>query len=340
MSFRALWLNTNRIFKRTATTRKRSARFKNLPASFRACGKVFLFISLLLLLSACTGVRPIVKIGLIAPFEGLYRQSGYAALEAMRQAIAECTPPGMDVLPLALDDGGDPVQAQRAAQKLLVDPTVRAIVGPLLLESVPAVSTIITPTIGVPWYIPSIVAPEGGFAPPTTNEWLQAQVDFVANDAAAERVLLLGLPSEWQIAADGGVPTLRIDELESARAALSPGDALLWLGRPDVGARWYTSLQESAPEISFWLADQAGAEIFAAHSGDHIKVRSLLWTDSEYNQWSQSDITAIEPTDFDPSDAVRYQSYRATCTALHALTQGQSSLGGAWQLQSSSLEQP
>jgi branched-chain amino acid transport system substrate-binding protein len=285
-------------------------------------------------------MRPIVKIGLIAPFEGLYRQSGYAALEAMRQAIQECTPPGMDVLPLALDDGGDPAQALRAAQKLLVDPTVRAIVGPLLLESVPAVSTVITPATGVAWYIPALVEPEGGFAAPATPEWLQAQVDFVANDAAAERVLLLGLPSEWQIAADGDVPTLRIDKLESARANIVPGDALLWLGRPDVGARWYSSLQENASEFTFWLADQAGREIFAAHSGDHMRARWLLWTDSKYNQWSQSDASAIEPTDFEPLDAVRYQSYRATCTALSAFSQEQSGADMAWQLHSISVEHP
>ena len=39
----------------------------------------------LILATGCTPVRPVVKIGLIAPFEGLYRDSGYGALAAMRQ---------------------------------------------------------------------------------------------------------------------------------------------------------------------------------------------------------------------------------------------------------------
>src|SRR5688500_13064399 len=113
MSLLAHWLNTNRICRSTAINN---------------WGAFFLNLLAFLLVTGCTSIRPIIKIGLIAPFEGLYRQSGYTALDAMRQAMAECTPPGMDVLPLALDDSGDPARAQRAAQKLLIDPSVGAIV--------------------------------------------------------------------------------------------------------------------------------------------------------------------------------------------------------------------
>jgi branched-chain amino acid transport system substrate-binding protein len=280
-------------------------------------------------------VRPIVKIGLIAPFEGLYRESGYVALEGMRQAIVECAPPGMDVLPLALDDGGDPTQAQRAAQKLLVDPTVASVVGPLLLESVPAVANIITPATGIPWFAPPLLGHDGKFGAGGKNEWLQAQIELVANDSKADRVLLLGLPEEWQLPIESSVPTLRIGELESALAAVEPGDAILWLGRPDVGARWLGAIREVVPEISFWLANQAGLPIFAAHRDDRAEALWLLWTDLQYNQWSQSDVAAIQP-----NDAVRYQSYRATCAALDTLSGKQSSATSAWGLQSKPVEQP
>src|SRR3954452_7384256 len=144
MSLPAPWLNNSRICKVTVISHNLTCFTldpKNLPGSVGASGKVVLAALVLLILCGCTSIRPIVKIGLIAPFEGLYRQSGYDALEAMRQAMADCTPAGVDVLPLALDDSGDPAQAQRAAQKMLVDPAVRAVVGPLLLNDVPAVST-------------------------------------------------------------------------------------------------------------------------------------------------------------------------------------------------------
>lgn len=286
-------------------------------------------------------MRPIVKIGLIAPFEGLYRESGYAALEAMRQALADCTPAGIDVLPVALDDSGDPAKAQRAAQKLLADPSVRAIVGPLLLESVPAVATVITPTAAIPWYIPPLVNPEGGFGDPANAGWLTAQVEYVAANAPADHVLLLGLPREWQLEVHTSVSTTRVDNPDTALAILQETGtedvALLWLGKPDTGARWLSKLQDFAPQVDFWLADQAGIAIFAAHAASHSpnweRSRWLIWTDVEYNQWSQPDGPAIQP-----SNATRYLTYRATCAALQSLGDTSSSALGEWELQSRPIE--
>ena len=283
--------------------------------------------SLFLFLTGCTSVRPIVKIGLIAPFEGLYRASGYAALEGMRQAVTECTPPGMDVLPLALDDSGDPDQARRAARKLLVDPTVRAVIGPLLLDAVPAVSSVIahatTGTNSVAWYIPSLgVATENN-----TENSLGAQIDYVAAATSATRVFLLGLPTTWQIPITTTVPTQHIDELDRALASVTDDstdhDAMLWLGRPDVGASWYVALRQANPDIEFWLADQAGIDIFAAQvaaqTDDLGAAHWLVWANSDYNQRLQSDDAAIQPT-----EATREVTYQATCAALQALGTSQS----------------
>ena len=38
-------------------------------------------------LAGCTNVRPTIKIGVLAPFEGLHRRTGYAALDAVRAAM-------------------------------------------------------------------------------------------------------------------------------------------------------------------------------------------------------------------------------------------------------------
>jgi branched-chain amino acid transport system substrate-binding protein len=298
-------------------------------------------------------VRPIVKIGLIAPFEGLYRESGYAALEAMRQAIQECTPPGIDVLPLALDDSGNPAQAQRAAQKLLVDPSVRAVVGPLLLESIPAVAaaishTAISHTVAIPWIVPPLATPEGGFDAPASTVWLEAQTNFVATHTSAKRVLLLGLPTElhegWQEEFNAAVPALPVDDVKSVLATLREDDALLWLGPPDEGARWLATLQETHPTVNFWLAVQAGVDIFAAHyhanpevnreahpaadNADRAPLHWLHWTNSDYNHPSQSDEPAT-----DSNHALRELTYRATCAALATLSEGSHTSTAHWQLQ-------
>ena len=95
----------------------------------------------------------VVKIGLIAPFEGLYRRTGYAALAEMRKVLAAHVPASTAyrILPVALDDGGDPEQARRAAQKLLVDPEVQVIVGPLFPHTIAAVREVMQQQTKVRW---------------------------------------------------------------------------------------------------------------------------------------------------------------------------------------------
>jgi hypothetical protein len=316
----------------------------------------------LFLTTGCTDVHPVVKIGLIAPFEGIYRESGYAALAAMRQALDECAPPGMALLPLALDDGGDPMQAQRAAQKLLVDPAVHAIIGPLLLDSVPALAK----TIGEPktetvpageealkegerikptWLIPLLVLPThptGGFAHHSSSAPLQAQVDFIATTTPATRILLVGLSSEspWEVSAATVTgqsttrPVIRIDDPDAALAAVESRDALLWLGRPDAGARWLSALRAKQPDVDFWLMDQAGIDVFTAHAENLHATHLLVWSDIKYNAWSQSAIQATEENDF-----MHYRVYRATCATLDKLGADVAAQSSAWELQERLLEQ-
>lgn len=132
------------------------------------------------MLAACTPVRPVVKVGLIAPFEGLYRRTGYAALDAVRTAIADCSPPGVDVLPLALDDSGQPEGAAHAAAKMRADPAVVAVVGPLSADNVAAAAPQLS-EYGARWVVPFAVDPAGGFADPTqVRIWFAPLLEAVA----------------------------------------------------------------------------------------------------------------------------------------------------------------
>ncbi len=88
------------------------------------------------LLSGCAALgstRPVVKIGLVAPFEGLHRHLGYDVLYAVKLAVRERNAAGgvsgYMVELVALDDGNDPAQARLQARKMIVDPDVRGVIG-------------------------------------------------------------------------------------------------------------------------------------------------------------------------------------------------------------------
>ena len=284
-----------------------------------------MLLLILPVVAGCASVRPVVKIGLIAPFEGLYRDSGYAALAGLRRALADCAPPGpgVDVLPLALDDSGDPALARRAAQKLLADPAVVAVIGPLPLASVEPVGDVLA-TADLPWIVPGLVDPTGGFADPSSSAWAMTMAEAViaAGNTQSARVLLTGLPP--QLAVDlppmaAQTPVLRVGA-EALTAALLPGDAVLWLAAPDAGAAWHTA----HPDVPIWLGAPYGGHIWAQQTAQTPTARWLIWTDREYNAWSQ------QPSA--PADPSAYLTYRAACVVLAQMDPPAPTLGGPWQL--------
>ena len=89
------------------------------------------------ILTACAAnpisTAPVVKIGLVAPFEGRQRDVGYDVIYAARLAVREWNqtagPRDYRVELVALDDGGDPVRSPQAARTLIVDEGVLGVVG-------------------------------------------------------------------------------------------------------------------------------------------------------------------------------------------------------------------
>jgi len=92
--------------------------------------------------AGCASVDPVVKIGLVAPFEGRHRAVGYDALYSARLAVREINQAGgiggYRVALVALDDRGDEVFARTAAASLALDPGVVAVVGHYLPETTSA----------------------------------------------------------------------------------------------------------------------------------------------------------------------------------------------------------
>ena len=91
-------------------------------------------------LTACSvfrgGVLPVVKVGLIAPFEGPQRAAAYEALYAVKLALKEYNATNRDTGPLAelvaLNDSLLPTNTarQQALQQMVIDPAVLGIIGP------------------------------------------------------------------------------------------------------------------------------------------------------------------------------------------------------------------
>ena len=84
--------------------------------------------------SGCIQTTPdVVKIGLVAPFEGRYREIGYDVIPAARLAVrewADQNPEAHLVFEIvAYDDGGNPQSAVEQAQRLVMDPQVAIVLG-------------------------------------------------------------------------------------------------------------------------------------------------------------------------------------------------------------------
>ncbi|GIV67229.1 ABC transporter substrate-binding protein [Caldilinea sp.] len=276
---------------------------------------ILLLFAIAILSAACRDVRPVVKIGLIAPFEGLYRRTGYEALTAMRQAIAETPSREMAVVPLALDDSATPERARRAAQKLLVDPQVRSIVGPLAPALTAAVADVLSDA-GVPWFVPYAVEPEGGFASALHSiAWaddLLAAVGAAVRRQGAASLALAGDPSGWPAwdeargSAIAGLPTRF---LHDDVASLRPDEAIFWLGAADEAAAFLNATPSAGAGAPFWLGPVGGDPVLTERLETDRKLYWLTWSNSHYTDRVMGR---------DPMAPAALLTYEATRAALDA----------------------
>ena len=99
-----------------------------------------------LLLTSCASVDPVVKIGLVGPFEGADRAIGYDVIYSARLAVREINAAGgidgYRVSLVALDDSGDVALAKETAVSLTLDPSVIAVVGHWVPNTTDAVQPI------------------------------------------------------------------------------------------------------------------------------------------------------------------------------------------------------
>jgi len=275
--------------------------------------------------TACTPVQPVYKIGLLGSFEGLYRRNGYEALHAMRLALGEAAAQESEhpiaVIPLAMDSGRNGEEARRVVQKLLLDPALKAIIGPYDPVLIEAIRPLIEAQ-HVPWFLPFAIDPAAGMekASPST-QWAEAMIRAVARVALEQgqrRLVLTGNSAGWPKATvltkiDTTMPVVVLNSLDATEDAssLTADDALLWLGDVASGAAYLEELRLFYPDMPFWLGPWGGDPVFVERTTSQHAVYWISWLDERYDAWQQIAISQ----GISPSSAT-YLTYRATEAAL------------------------
>ena len=145
-------------------------------------------------LAACSlpgSAAPVVKIGVIAPFEGAGRPLGYAALPAVKAAVAAANSGAAlgpyRVAVVAFNDSLDAPTAAEQARALALDPAVLAVVGPFSQETVASAAPILA-SAGLANLPVAAAAGSGGDSAPqvaAARAATQAALDALAADIRA-----------------------------------------------------------------------------------------------------------------------------------------------------------
>ena len=132
---------------------------------------------------------PVVKIGVIAPFEGAGRPLGYAVLPAIKAAVAEANASGelgrYQVAVVAFNDDLHGPTAAAQAQALALDPEVLGVVGPWSAETAAAAAPILA-AAGLP-----VLTAADTSIPPPGEKWGDAALADAATLAGNDARLML-----------------------------------------------------------------------------------------------------------------------------------------------------
>jgi len=217
-------------------------------------GLLTLVLAAALMLAACQfrfpgSTDPLVKIGLVAPFEGRLRARGYEVLYAVKLAVRQWNEAGgaggYRVELVALDDGGDPALAVGQVRELAVDEGVLGVVGHFTEAATVAAAAeyaarglaLVAPGVGAE----EVTAAGGVIRLGPSNQLLGREAARFAVDELSAR----------RLAALRGQ-----DDLADAfvAAARRWGGTVVFDG-PVAGGDWVSRLADAAPDLVFFSGD-------------------------------------------------------------------------------------
>ena len=230
---------------RAAPPRRRGSR---VPSQI--VWRLTLLLSLLVLHASCTfpgSVKPTLKIGLVAPFEGRYRYVGYDVIYAVRLALQEVNEAGgvagYGVELVAYDDGGTAEMAVDQARKLWVDPDVVGVVGHFR-QSTTSAALDTYARVGLPLVAPTAMDPDLGSREavltlaPTADRVARVLIDRAAGLASDGDVLLV---------TDGGALGEAVQEAAREQETWPPGMRLDVVSVVEPG--WQQEVLARYPEV-------------------------------------------------------------------------------------------
>lgn len=236
-------------------------------------------LSLLVLAGCYTSTAPQAKIGLIAPFEELYRADGYAVLHAVQLALSQRNSAGgvagYQVALVALNDNGRPQEAGLQAQKLALDPAVIAVLGPILGDAALAAGPVLASS-HLPWitWVPMEAGDlPGGFSltvPPA--RYGQAAVDGLASTGAVQRIAIFADQPSARSAALERAAELGLAAWASpvSQATLAADiDGVAWLGDAAEGAA-LVGEQPGSGAPAFIGGPEVGSPVFAGRANRFV----------------------------------------------------------------------
>ena len=153
------------------------------------------------------GTQPLIKIGLVAPFEGLDRPLGYEALAGVKLALAERNATGgvggYRIELVALNDFGEPDESRLQARELAADPAVLGVIagwsGDTAQMALPVYQASAVAVV-VPWSVPPEFAdPESGTVLVAADTWRTAEA--LAQAVATTQPQLIALVGDSESAA-------------------------------------------------------------------------------------------------------------------------------------------
>jgi branched-chain amino acid transport system substrate-binding protein len=247
---------------------------------FSILGKdIFVCLIAIVWLSACTGIGAgdtpaTIKIGLIAPFEGLHRPLGYEALFGVKLALQERNltegVAGYRVELVALNDFDDPVEAERQARALMADPDVVGVVGHLSAATTQAALPVYQAAevaVVIPWSV------AGG------AEIERAGVVRVAADVAATTARLETTGRDMGYSRMTGLVNSQLDAIPANAEALTlstegvtAGEMLIALRRAGMTLPVFGQVDAGSPQLVSVAQTAANGFIFVSPGPDPAQL--------------------------------------------------------------------
>jgi branched-chain amino acid transport system substrate-binding protein len=228
-------------------------------------GKVILVVLLVLFsLPACLGAGAVsppqtLKIGLVAPFEGLHRPLGYEALFGVKLALQERNAAqgvgGYRVELVALNDFDDPLEAEKQAGALSADPDVVGVIGHFSAATTQAALPVYRQAnlaLVVPWSAAALESDRSGVVSVAANlAETEARLATMGRDLGLNSILEIVKPDVTAVPASVQALTVKTEGVTAGEilvALRQAGMTMPVLGQVETGSLQTVQVAQAAAE--------------------------------------------------------------------------------------------